>query len=146
MTKKYIDILDEESMDPLDRKAYEIILKSSSNGGIIQSMLWKMLGVDSREGSKIVLRLIKRGLITRKKISYEGKQTYMLNAVTNNNQKINIYVSLDNMWSIPCFTCDLLFTCGKSSTVTPLNCSKLSEFLLTYSADIIKSYNILRKP
>jgi hypothetical protein len=143
MMTRYIDILDEESMDPLDRKAYEIILKNSNNGGIIQSRLWKMLGVDSREGSKIVLRLIKRGLITRKRISYEGKQTYMLNAITNNNKNINIYVSLENMWKIPCFTCDLLYSCGKSSAINPINCNKLNKFLSIENANIIKSYSMI---
>ena len=65
------------SLTPLERKAYEIIRKSGKNG-ILQSELWRILGVDSREGSRIALRLLKKGLIEREPVVHNGKRTYRL--------------------------------------------------------------------
>lgn len=49
---------------------YEVLqlIKNNGKDGILQSNLWKKIGVTSREGSRIALKLLKQGLITRKRV------------------------------------------------------------------------------
>jgi DNA-binding Lrp family transcriptional regulator len=116
-------------MNPLDKKAFEIIMSHSQKGGIVQSELWKMLGVDSKEGSKIVLRLLRRGLIARKEINHNGRKTYVL-MVAHHSEERGIDISTDDVIQIPCFTCEYLYLeCGDTSKLNPSNCVKLDNFI-----------------
>jgi len=116
-------------MNPLDKRAFEIISGYSQRGGIIQSELWKMLGVDSKEGSKVVLRLLRRGLITRKEINYNGRKTYVL-MVAHHSEEKEIDISIDDVIQIPCFTCEYLYLeCGDTSKLNPSNCIKMNNFV-----------------
>jgi len=120
---------DRGEMNPLDRKAFEIISSHSQRGGIVQSELWKMLGVDSKEGSKIVLRLLRRGLITRKEVSYNGRKTYIL-IVAHHSEGSEIDIRIDDVIQIPCFTCEYLYLeCGDTSKLNPSSCVKMSNFI-----------------
>jgi DNA-binding Lrp family transcriptional regulator len=116
-------------MNLLDKKAFEIIMSHSQKGGIVQSELWKMLGVDSKEGSKIVLRLLRRGLIARKEINHNGRKTYVL-MVAHHSEERGIDISIDDVIQIPCFTCEYLYLeCGDTSKLNPSNCVKLDNFI-----------------
>lgn len=122
-------IKDSSELSPVDRKALEIIHKSGAKGGILQSELWKILNVDSKEGSKMILRLIRRGLITRKEIVYNGRKTYMVSPARHDDE-VAISVEIDSVMGIPCFTCEYLFSeCGGSAKLNPASCSKMSGFL-----------------
>ncbi|HID15303.1 MAG TPA: transcription factor TFIIIC, partial [Candidatus Atribacteria bacterium] len=59
----------------MEKRAIEIIKKAGDNG-VLQSDLWKILGTDSREGSRIAIRLEKKGIINREPTIHEGKKTY----------------------------------------------------------------------
>ncbi|HEX3002397.1 MAG TPA: MarR family transcriptional regulator, partial [Methanoregula sp.] len=48
--------------------------------GVLQSELWKELGVDSRKCSRIVKKLEESGLIERIEFKKEGLKTYLLKA------------------------------------------------------------------
>jgi DNA-binding Lrp family transcriptional regulator len=116
-------------MNLLDKKAFEIIMSHSQKGGIVQSELWKKLGVDSKEGSKIVLRLLRRGLIARKEINHNGRKTYVL-MVAHHSEERGIDISIDDVIQIPCFTCEYLYLeCGDTSKLNPSNCVKLDNFI-----------------
>jgi len=116
-------------MNPLDRKAFEIISSYSQKGGIVQSELWKILGVDSKEGSKIVLRLLRRGLISRREVNHNGRKTYIL-VVAHQSEGAEIDISIDDVIQIPCFTCEYLYLeCGDTSKLNPSSCVKMSNFV-----------------
>ena len=49
--------------------------------GILQSSLWKVLNIDSRKCSRIVARLLEKGLITREPITANGTRTFLIRPV-----------------------------------------------------------------
>lgn len=114
------------SLTPLERKAYEIIRKSGKNG-ILQSELWRILGVDSREGSRIALRLLKKGLIEREPVVHNGKRTYRLML----KEEKGIDINIDLVVNIPCFTCSQYLRCGEGSYLNPITCPKLTKWILS---------------
>jgi len=64
-------------LSDLEKRIIEV-LESVGEEGVIQRELWNLLGVDSRSGMRVVARLERRGLLTRKRIYHKGKATYLL--------------------------------------------------------------------
>lgn len=123
------DLQEPGDLSPIDKKAFEIISSYSQKGGIIQSELWKIIGVDSKEGSKIVLRLLRRGMITRKEINYNGRKTYIL-TIASHAESRDINIDIEDVIHIPCFTCEYLYIeCGDSAKLNPTNCVKMSNYI-----------------
>jgi DNA-binding MarR family transcriptional regulator len=52
-----------ESIEDLTSKVFKLIVEQGKEG-ILQSRLWKELNLTSRDGSRIAMRLEKRGLVT----------------------------------------------------------------------------------
>ena len=67
----------DEAADPVDEG---LKLIQSKPEGILQSELWKELGVDSRKCSRIVKKLEESGLIDRVEFKKDGIKTYLLRA------------------------------------------------------------------
>lgn len=61
-----------------EKEAYKII---KSENGIHQSELWKIIGCDSRTGSRLANSLEEKELITRENTVYNGHNTYKLNII-----------------------------------------------------------------
>jgi len=72
--------------------------------GVLQSELWKELGVDSRKCSRIVKKLEESGLIERIEFKKEGLKTYLLKA---KQMPVNPTHLLAGDELIPCIGCDL---------------------------------------
>jgi Lrp/AsnC family leucine-responsive transcriptional regulator len=87
--------------DPVD-EALQLI--QSKPEGILQSELWKKLGVDSRKCSRIVKKLEEGGLIERLDFKKEGIKTYLLRA---RQQPVNPEELLAGDELIPCIGCEL---------------------------------------
>jgi Lrp/AsnC family leucine-responsive transcriptional regulator len=87
--------------DPVD-EALKLI--QSKPEGILQSELWKELGVDSRKCSRIVKKLEETGLINREDFKKEGIKTYLLRA---KQQPVNPGDLLAGDELIPCISCEL---------------------------------------
>lgn len=87
--------------DPIDDG---LRLIQSKPEGILQSELWKELGVDSRKCSRIVKRLEESGLIERVDFKREGIKTYLLRA---KQQPVNPAHLLAGDELIPCIGCEL---------------------------------------
>ncbi len=114
----------------VEQKILDIVKKrTKEEGGIVQSTLWGMLGIDNREGTKAVLSLVRKGLIKREPVVYKGRRTYKLIYTPTKAAKINIVVSLNPVAKIPCFTCRELNRCGAGGYFTPEKCIILSRFL-----------------
>jgi hypothetical protein len=79
-------------------------LIQSKPEGILQSELWKELGVDSRKCSRIVKKLEETGLIDRVDFKKDGIKTYLLRA---KQQPVNPSHLLAGDELIPCIACEL---------------------------------------
>lgn len=90
--------------------------------GILQSELWRKLTVDSREGSRAILRLEKKGLIARKKELHEGRWTYRVFAKRR-------YQTIDSIIDIPCAWCDIIGNCPQEWIENPNKCEYFTRWL-----------------
>jgi Lrp/AsnC family transcriptional regulator, leucine-responsive regulatory protein len=88
-------------VDPVD-EALKLI--QSKPEGILQSELWKELGVDSRKCSRIVKKLEDSGLIERTEFKKDGIKTYLLRA---KQMPVNPGHLLAGDELIPCISCEL---------------------------------------
>lgn len=93
-----------ERNDTADSIEDGLRLIQSKPEGILQSELWKELGVDSRKCSRIVKRLEDSGLIERLEFKREGIKTYLLRA---KQQPVNPADLLAGDELIPCIGCEL---------------------------------------
>jgi DNA-binding MarR family transcriptional regulator len=79
-----------KTRSPLPDKALQLI--GSKEEGLLQSDLKKLLGVESSKCSKIVLKLMRSGLIKRDSVSTGGYRTYLLKLTNYQPKKTqNIY-------------------------------------------------------
>ncbi len=109
----------------MEKRAIEIIKKAGEKG-VLQSDLWKMLGTDSREGSRIAIRLEKKGLISREPTIHAGKKTYILRLIKRPPKKISIV----SVKGCPCFVCPNLTRCGIGQPSNPISCNKLTAWII----------------
>jgi hypothetical protein len=96
--------------------------------GILQSELWRKLGASSREGSRISLKLEDKKLIRREKELRNGRWTYRL-------YPKRLPATMDSIADVPCLMCPDNPRCDPSSSMSPQNCDKLTEWLLSMSKD-----------
>jgi len=95
------DVTKNEVSDSIDEG---LKLIQSRPEGILQSELWKELGVDSRKCSRIVKKLEESGLIDRVDFKKDGIKTYLLRA---KQQPVNPSDLLAGDELIPCVGCEL---------------------------------------
>ncbi|MCK4313823.1 transcriptional regulator [Candidatus Bathyarchaeota archaeon] len=107
----------------LEQKALHFIINNGCEG-VLQSELWQKLGGSSREGSRIALKLEGKGLIRREKELCNGRWTYRLYSQ-------RLPVSIDSIADCPCLMCPEGSRCDSSNNVSPQNCEKLTEWLLS---------------
>jgi len=87
--------------DPVDEG---LKLIQSRPEGVLQSDLWKELGVDSRKCSRIVKKLVDDGHIDRVEFKKDGIKTYLLRA---KQMPVNPADLLAGNELIPCIACDM---------------------------------------
>ncbi len=114
------------SLSKLEKEALELIRK---NRGILQSSLWRQLGLDSREGSRLVLRLVRKGLVKREQVLVNGRRTYKLFPVEARAQERKLIINIESILMIPCTTCPLFHKCGLEPEVSPETCPQLDIWL-----------------
>jgi hypothetical protein len=88
-------------MTGTDEDAFRII--ASSPEGVLQSELWKILGVDSRKCSRIVKKLLDSNRVERIEYRQEGIKTFRLIA---RKGPADPYCLLAGDELIPCIACD----------------------------------------
>jgi len=109
----------------LEQKALQQVMTVGFEG-ILQSELWRKLGASSREGSRIALKLEGKKLIRREKELQDGRWTYRL-------YPKRLPASIDSIADCPCLMCPDNSRCDPSSAVSPQNCDRLTEWLLSIS-------------
>ena len=109
----------------LEQKALQHVMTVGFEG-ILQSKLWRKLGASSREGSRIALKLEGKKLIRREKELQDGRWTYRL-------YPKRLPASIDSIADCPCLMCPDNSRCDPSSAVSPQNCDRLTEWLVSIS-------------
>jgi hypothetical protein len=107
----------------LEHKALQYVMNTGYEG-VLQSDLWHQLEASSREGSRISIKLENKGLIRREKELRDGRWTYRLFPK-------RMPASIDSIVNCPCLMCPDDPRCDPSSTISPQNCERLTEWLLT---------------
>ena len=98
------------------------LIRNAGDEGVLQSQLWKNVKADSREGSRTMLRLEKKGLVLREKALHEGRWTYRVKAKYK-------YASADSIINVPCAFCEKELRCSEAGLTTPSKCVKLTLWL-----------------
>jgi hypothetical protein len=106
----------------LEQKALQLIINKKEKG-ILQSELWREMNASSREGSRISIRLEKKGLIQREKELNKGRWTYRLYCVKHP-------VSIDLILDCPCLTCLDNKKCENEGATSPNECGLLTNWIL----------------
>ncbi|MET1100922.1 MAG: transcription factor TFIIIC [Pyrodictiaceae archaeon] len=112
----------------LEERAIKII-KERGDEGIYQYELWKLLGLDSREGSRLALKLLRKGLITRKPVIHNGRKTYKLYIAKPVTRKVDLEISIGEFRDIPCFSCKYMDKCHRGGFYDPVTCPWLRGWI-----------------
>jgi len=105
----------------LEQKALKLVLDAGDKG-ILQSDLWKELGVSSREGSRMAKKFEEKDKVIREKVLKDGRWTYKL---YNKREP----VTLDSVKGCPCLICDELDKCFRGGTRDPVYCMALTAWI-----------------
>lgn len=93
----------------LDNKALQLI--QSKKAGVLQNNLWKELGISSRDCTRLILRLLDAGVVTRTEDKNGSSRTYRICAVApakKDSQGAKAFDPLLLMASesiVPCVAC-----------------------------------------
>ena len=116
--------IEKMDMDKLTNKVCEIIADFEDKG-MLQSDLWKKLKLNSRDGSRLALRLERRGLISREKILQKGRWTYKLIIE-------QAPIKLESLVDSPCLTCPVEQKCDFENSYpepSPLHCQLIEDWV-----------------
>ncbi|MFB0558385.1 MAG: MarR family transcriptional regulator [Candidatus Bathyarchaeia archaeon] len=105
----------------LEHRALQLILEADDEG-LLQSELWKRLGVTSREGSRLALKFEEKGVVERKRVLHDGRWTYKLFSQTKP-------VTIDSIRDCPCINCDELDKCFEGGQMSPIRCPLLTAWV-----------------
>lgn len=110
-------------MSKLEEKAIKLLFESGKKG-ILQSELWHKLNVTSREGSRIAIKLEKKGIVKRVKEFANERWTRRLISLI---KKINV----DCLDGVPCFLCEYENTCFPSNPINSTICVDFENWLIS---------------
>ena len=120
--------IEKKDMEQLTNKVCEILATYTDNG-MLQSELWKKLKLSTRDGSRLSLRLERRGMITREKILQSGRWTYKLIIE-------QMPISLESIQNAPCLTCPVEKKCNIDNVYpepSPRHCELIKEWVVIES-------------
>lgn len=123
--KQTITISEDSSISSI----YKIVVEAEDQG-VLQSNVWRKLKLNSRDGSRLSIRLEKRSLIRREKIVENGRWTYKL-------YPLKIPLPMNSISQSPCITCPLESRCSEEGEISPRYCNLLSNWVL----EDIKNYD-----
>ncbi len=124
LTEEEIENFQIEKMDmeKLINKVSEIVATFELEG-MMQSALWKKLKLSSRDGSRLALKLERRGIITREKMLEKGRWTYKL--IIKKTP-----VSTQSIENAPCLVCPVEQKCSVDSEISPRTCQFIEDWVL----------------
>src|SRR5580658_6313907 len=112
----------EEELVDLTSRVYKLVVERGKDG-VLQSEIWKELGLTSRDGSRLAIRLEKRGMIRRVKVLDDGRWTYKLTP-------LRLPANISSMESAPCIVCPVESKCSVTTDINPLTCPLIGPWVL----------------
>ena len=104
----------EEELVDLTSRVYRLVVERGKDG-VLQSEIWKELGLTSRDGSRLAIRLERRGLIGRVKVLEEGRWTYKLTP-------LRFPTNMASIERAPCIVCPYETKCSVDGQISPYVC------------------------
>jgi len=112
----------EEELVDLTSRVYKLVVERGRDG-VLQSEIWKELGLTSRDGSRLAIRLERRGLIGRVKVLEEGRWTYKLTP-------LRFPTDMASIEKAPCIICQYESKCSVDGEVSPYICPWLGPWVI----------------
>lgn len=119
-----------EDLD-LTSRVYKLVIEHGKEG-ILQRGLWKELGLTSRDGSRLAIRLEKRGMIRREKVLDSGRWTYRL-------VPLRLPAQIGPIEQFPCIVCSDDVKCAPNGAINPFQCLKLEDWILQEYREMLTS-------
>jgi len=104
----------EEELVDLTSRVYKLVVERGKDG-VLQSEIWKELGLTSRDGSRLAIRLERRGLIGRVKVLEDGRWTYKLTP-------LRFPTDMASVERAPCIVCQYESKCSVDGEISPYIC------------------------
>ncbi len=119
--EKPVERTEEELVD-LTSRVYKLVVERGRDG-VLQSEIWKELGLTSRDGSRLAIRLERRGLIGRVKVLEEGRWTYKLTP-------LRFPTDMASIEKAPCIICQYESKCSIDGEVSPYVCPWIGPWVI----------------
>jgi predicted DNA-binding transcriptional regulator len=112
----------EEELVDLTSRVYKLVVERGKDG-VLQSEIWKELSLTSRDGSRLAIRLEKRGMIRRVKVLDDGRWTYKLTP-------LRLPANISSMEAAPCIVCPVESKCSVTTDINPLTCPLIGPWVV----------------
>ena len=112
----------EEELVDLTSRVYKLVVERGRDG-VLQSEIWKELRLTSRDGSRLAIRLERRGLIGRVKVLEEGRWTYKLTP-------LRFPTDMASIEKAPCIICAYEPKCSIDGEVSPYVCPWIGPWVM----------------
>ena len=112
----------EEELVDLTSRVYKLVVERGRDG-VLQSEIWKELGLTSRDGSRLAIRLERRGLIGRVKVLEEGRWTYKLTP-------LRFPTDMTSIEKAPCIVCQYEPKCSIEGEISPYVCPWIGPWVV----------------
>ena len=112
----------EQELVDLTSRVYKLVVERGRDG-VLQSEIWKELGLTSRDGSRLAIRLERRGLIGRVKVLEEGRWTYKLTP-------LRFPTDMTSIEKAPCVVCQFESKCAFDGQISPYVCPLLGPWVI----------------
>jgi len=115
----------EEELVDLTSRVYKLVVERGKDG-VLQSEIWKELGLTSRDGSRLAIRLERRGLIGRVKVLEDGRWTYKLTP-------LRFPTDMASIEKAPCIVCQYESKCSVDGEISPYICPWIGPWVINES-------------
>ncbi len=107
--------------DKIEQKAIKLLIDHRKEG-LLQSELWKLLDISSREGSRIAKKFEEQNKVTREKVLHDGRWTFRLFIK-------NKPITLNSVAGCPCLICPEVEKCFIGGKKDPTVCIDLTAWI-----------------
>ncbi|HXW37319.1 MAG TPA: MarR family winged helix-turn-helix transcriptional regulator [Nitrososphaerales archaeon] len=120
----------EEELVDLTSRVYKLVVERGKDG-VLQSEIWKELGLTSRDGSRLAIRLERRGLIGRVKVLEDGRWTYKLTP-------LRFPTDMASIEKAPCIVCQYESKCSVDGEISPYVCPWIGPWAITEAREALQ--------
>ena len=110
----------------------ELILKrieEAGDEGVTQADLIRDLKIPAEEVTRILSKLVRKKKVIKKSVRDDNKNVIKYFIAKSGGP--SLFVDLDLVSNIPCFTCRNLNKCGDGMVISPTTCQIMTNFVLS---------------